>query len=1042
MKNLISGFAGSAWRKKILSWPSLSLLPVIGCSLLFALGANDHRPSPLPEQETTREFVETPAQRFIENLPPTANLPAAKDRSARVAAFRSISAPGPVWTALGPSPIPNGQTENRVDPVSGRVTAIAVHPVDPLVAYVGTAQGGLYRTLDGGTTWTQLMDNASSGLTGTPLAIGAVTIDPTNSSTVLVGTGEGNLSGDSFFGNGLYIITGADGLSPVVNGPYNLRASDNADIFTGRSIVAIAVDPANHNNVFCTTSSGVGGIVPTTFSTLPPRGLYRSTNAFAGVDATGTPVFTQLSVNASETNAITTSVAIDPSNANNLVCALYSQAGTNTTGGIYQTTNALAVTPTFTRTLALPDFINAKLAINKVGSVVTVYAATEEGTPNGRLYKSTNGGATFGAALSAANGFAGTQGFYDIAVAVDPTNANNVYLGGNVGSNIFLYSTSGGATFNSSVTGLHADVHAIAIAPSNPAVIYHGNDGGIWKSTDSGGNWTSFNNSTFSATQFMGVALHPTDRYFSIGGTQDNGTEFLKPDASFTRADFGDGGYALIDQGATDTTTVTMYHTYFNSTGSLIGTARVLNVPCATEGEWSFRGIYSGSVDPTVHCDGAADIFNGISLSDNVNFYAPQTLGPGTPNTWYFGSNKLYRSINRADHATAVSQVLQSGIPVSAIAISPQDDNVRVVGLNNGKVFATTTGSATLLQIAGTGATNGTSTTPSVGVGRIAIDPGNKAVAYLCFNGFGTSGSPIAHIWKTTNLNALSSNAFVVFTPMSSGLPDIPANAIVIDPVTFNGAGSTDIYVGTDAGVYYSPDGGSSWSPYGTGFPHVAVFGLEIQNPSRVIRAATHGRGLYEAATVSTILPTPTPTPTPTPVAAAYGEIYDPPPGSTFSSSKVTFSWTAGSATAYALLVGNKVGGSDIFSSGQTAAHSVTVSNLPTDGRTIYVRLYSKVNGVFYNPPQDYTYTAQPLIVMTPGIAPNSGIYKKKVTVNIATQTPGATIYYTTDGTAPTTASIKFTGPFTLTASKTVKAKAFKSGVPDSLVATATYTIK
>jgi hypothetical protein len=798
------------------------------------------------------------------------------------------------------------------------------------------------------------------------------------------------------------------------------------------------------------TSSGVGGIVPSVYSVLPPRGLYRSANAFAGVDATGTPVFTQLSAASSETNAITTAAVVDPSNGNNVVCALYSQSGTNT-GGIYRSTNALAATPTFTRTLPLPDFTNAKLAINKVGSTVTVYAATEEGSPNGRLYKSVDGGATFGADLAAADGFAGSQGFYDIAVAVDPTNASNVYLGGNVGSNIFLYSTNAGASFNSSVTGLHADVHAIAVAPSNPAVIYHGNDGGIWKSTDSGGTWASLNNSTFSATQFMGVALHPTDHYFSIGGTQDNGTEFLKPDASFTRADFGDGGYALIDQNATDTINVTMYHTYFNQKSSLIGTARILSVPCATEGNWSFRGIYSGGIDPTTHCDGASDLFNGIALSDDVNFYAPQTLGPGNPNTWYFGSNRLYRSINKADSAVVASQLLESGVPISAIAISPQDDSVRVVGLNNGKVFATTKASTTLLQIAGVGATiNGTVNTPASGVGRIAIDPNNKAVAYVCFNGFGTPANPISHVWKTTNLDAINSPCGVVaFSPVSSGLPDIPVNAIAIDPVTLSGSNSSDIYVGTDAGVYYSSDAGVSWSVYGSGFPHVAVFGLEIQNSSRVVRAATHGRGLYEAATVSTVTPTPTPTPaaTPTPTPPPpYGEITSPPPCAPLPGATVTFTWSAGSATAYLLAVGdNRVsepGGSNIFSSGQTAGKSITVRNIPTDGRNIYVRLWSLVGGTWYNPPQDYIYTAQPLIVMTPGIAPTSGTYKKKVTVNIATQTPGATIYYTIDGTTPTTASTKFTGPFTLTTSKTVKAKASKSGVPDSVVATATYKIK
>ena len=750
--------------------------------------------------------------------------------------------------------------------MSGRVSAIAINPTNPLIAYVGTAQGGVYRTLNGGTTWTQLMDNAaSSEQIGTALAIGAITIDPTNASNVLVGTGEGNLSGDSFFGCGLYIITGADGGSPVVHGPYTARAGDNLDIFTGRSIVSIVVDPANHNNVFCATSSGVGGIVASAYSTLPPRGLYRSTNAFADVDVIGTPVFTRLTVNASETNVITTSAVADPSNANNLVCAIFSQSGTNTTGGIYLSTNALSATPTFTRTQALPDFINVKLAINSVAagsiadvkngnlapsiasSTVTVYATADQ--TNGTLYKSVDGGATW-AHLASVNGFAGTQGFYDIAVAVDPANASNIYVGGNTGANIFKFSTNGGTSFLSSVIGLHADVHAIAVAPSNTAVIYHGNDGGIWKSTDSGATWTSLNNSTFSATQFMALAVHPLDRFFSIGGTQDNGTEFLKPDASFTRADFGDGGYSLIDQNATDNVTVTMYHTYFNQTNNLIATARNLSVPCASDGNWSVHGFFTGGA--TVgYCDGSSDTLNGIAGTDTVNFYAPQALGPGNPNTWYFGTDKLYRSINKGDVAPAASQLLESGVPVSAIAISPQDDNFRVVGLNDGKVFATTLGANPLLQIAGSGATHGTTTTPATGVGRIIIDPNNKAVAYLCFNGFGTIATPIAHVWKTTNLDAITLAGSVTWTPMSTGLPDVPANAIAIDPVTLSGGSSTDVYVGTDAGVYYSPNGGTSWSVYGSGFPHAAVFGLEIQNPNRIIRAATHGRGLYQIASMT-----------------------------------------------------------------------------------------------------------------------------------------------------------------------------------------------
>ena len=140
----------------------------------------------------------------------------------------------------------------------------------------------------------------------------------------------------------------------------------------------------------------------------------------------------------------------------------------------------------------------------------------------------------------------------------------------------------------------------------------------------------------------------------------------------------------------TDTTNVVMYHTYFNQANSLIGSGRNLTVPCATEGRWSLHGAFAGA--PGLYCDGTTDTQNGIVLADAVNFYAPMTLGPGNPNTWYFGTDKLYRSINRADAATAVSQTLESGVPVSSIAISTQDDNVRLVGLNNGKIFATTTG--------------------------------------------------------------------------------------------------------------------------------------------------------------------------------------------------------------------------------------------------------------------------------------------------------------------------------------------------------------
>src|SRR5882762_2023357 len=144
----------------------------------------------------------------------------------------------PTWTALGPAPIPNGQTipadANGISltqaPVSGRVTAVAIDPADANTAYVGTAQGGLYQTRDGGTTWTPLMDNAIT------LAVGSLELDPTDATgnTLLIGSGESNFSGDSYAGFGVYKLTALKS-SPVLSGPFN-QSTAATDVFSKRGI--------------------------------------------------------------------------------------------------------------------------------------------------------------------------------------------------------------------------------------------------------------------------------------------------------------------------------------------------------------------------------------------------------------------------------------------------------------------------------------------------------------------------------------------------------------------------------------------------------------------------------------------------------------------------------------------------------------------------------------------------------------------------------------------------------------------------------------
>jgi photosystem II stability/assembly factor-like uncharacterized protein len=714
---------------------------------------------------------------------------------------------GPTWTALGPAPIPNGQTATRRDPVSGRVSAIAIHPVNSNTVYAGTANGGVYRTTDGGTNWTPIFDAALS------LAIGAIAIAPSDPTTVFVGTGESVGSADSFFGIGVYVIKNAD-TAPVLTGPLNRDALNN-DVFTGRAISKILVHPTNANIIFVSTTAGFGGKGGDPSFFLPNRGLYRSTNVLAA-----TPTFAQLTVATVSSNRNITDMVLDPGNSNNIVCAVQAASGAAGDGGIYRSTTALAAAPTFTQTLPLGTS-RIEFAINKVGATVTVLALT--GESKGALRRSTDGGATWSTPLLGSTNACGDQCFYDMAVAIHPTDTNIIYIGGNDGTNILRKSTNAGVSFVTLNTGLHADTHVIVLAPSNPTIIYTGNDGGIWKSIDAGTNWSSLNNTNFSATQFESLALHPTDRNFMIGGTQDNGTEFFHPDGTWTHADDGDGGYALIDQNAVDTTTVTMYHTYNNSLNQQVGFARVTNSVAAVPCNWDFLGLQNPQFCASNH------ITNGLGTNGDtaVLFYAPMALGPGNPNTVYFGTDRLYRSADKGNTMSVVSQgPIAAGVPVSSIGISRQNDNVRIVGLQNGKVFATTTGATVLTDVTGP--------IPAFFVAKALIDPNHVTTAYVTLGGFGLA--PGAHIWKSVNFGAAAT-----WTASGTGIPDVPVNALVVDPNN-----SSLLYAGTDIGVFQSIDAGATWNVFGMGLPRTPVFDLAIQNKFRLLRAATHGRGIFE----------------------------------------------------------------------------------------------------------------------------------------------------------------------------------------------------
>jgi hypothetical protein len=784
---------------------------------------------------------------------------------------------GGAWSPIGPLTLPNGVGSNS-GPTSGRVTAIAVDPTSSgQKVYLGTAQGGVWRSLDGGASWISIFDNAQTQ------AIGALALAPSSPTTLYVGTGEFNSCGDCFFGVGLYRIDNADTAATLV-GPINpVQTIGNLTysngIFSGRSITKILVHPTDSATIWVSVARGIGGSGANPLAAAPPvlgtRGVYRSSNA-----TSSTPTFQKLVVTSGSSsfdspptgNLDVTDMVMEPGNPDNILVAAIGVGGVNPeTGGIFRTTNATAATPTFTNRFAAAAGVRISLAINKVGSVVTAYAATSETpavnsacvtSPNGTaqggaIRNSTDGGVTWSGQMAAGQGFCGGQCFYDMPIAVDPNNANLVYIGGQIRSTqsapcsgVALSATDGGANTNSFAndsSGLHADDHALVF--DGAGNIYCGNDGGIWKRSASatGAAWTNLNVSPLNTLQFESIAVHPTDQFLMIGGTQDNGTEFQQTSSgNWRRAESGDGGYALIDQSATDTTNVTMYHTLFNNSG-VIGFDRIFKTACLPVFDsWPVRGRGFGPVDPTpVPCDGGTPLVqdNGLVLTANVLFYAPMALGPGSPNTVYFGADRLYRSNDRGDTMTAVSQIPLASptSPISTIAIWKGGDNVRIAGTQNGQVWATSTGSSTMVNITPVLPTNPAGGTNKF-IGRAMIDPNNKNVAYITLSYYAQADQGI---WKITNLNAAagSSPAAAAWQPSGTGIPSVPINAFAIDPLNSN-----NLYAGTDIGVYFSSNAGASWSPFGTGLPKVAVFDLQIQPTSRVLRAGTHGRGVWETA--------------------------------------------------------------------------------------------------------------------------------------------------------------------------------------------------
>ncbi|PWU19209.1 MAG: hypothetical protein C5B50_07100 [Verrucomicrobia bacterium] len=702
-----------------------------------------------------------------------------------------------LWVNIGPSPI----LVNGAAAVSGRVPAIAVDPSSSNHWLIGAADGGVWQTLDAGVNWVPLTDDQAT------LATGAIAFAPSNPNIIYVGTGFPLLSVATFAGAGLLKST---------NGgtAWQLMATSN---FAGAAFSAIIVHPTNPAVLLATTAQSGVGIDPLLKPlTVPPRGIFKSTNGGVSWSQKGPVVSTS---NAGDGTALTA----NPTNFNQM----YAGIGVSfvaQTNGVYRSTDTgetwgQIIGPWSTMTGGVGRVAVAIAPSNPNVVYVSVQDAFNGIGHDGGLlglWRTDNawaGTPTWAQVPTAATdgtlpgyGYCGNACWARLGITVDPSNPDILYA---LGITFWKCTNCGtNPTWTDVRDGDHIDQFSVAWT-GNRLIL--GNDGGVYSTTNGGASWFN-HNTNLSITQFYAGCPHPTNANFALGGTQDNGS--IKWSGSNTWQWFGVAG----------------------DTG-----------PCAISSshpdiDWAFYTLRTTNGGATL--DQAA---SGIDFSQAKVFIAPCEKCPSRDDVFITGTSTLLKSTNYFS-GTNTSWFTNSPTqdePISALTFAPSDTNC------NTYAFGTQFGNHLLLTSNG-GTTwanlDLSNAVPNRYVTDLAFNPTNANILYVTLSGFdeNTPAQP-GHVFQTTNAFGVSPTWLNVSPPA-----DIPHNTVVLDPSNPN-----NIYIGTDIGIWRSSNGGASWSHMGpeSGMPNVAVFDLEISRGTGRLMAFTHGRGAFVLVSAPTFLP-------------------------------------------------------------------------------------------------------------------------------------------------------------------------------------------
>lgn len=633
------------------------------------------------------------------------------------------------WTSLGPAVSDGGYAGH------GRINSIGFHPTNNQIVYAGAAGGGLWKTTNGGSSWVTTTDNLAT------LGVSAIVVDPTNPNIVYIATGDGDAADNYSVG----VLKSTDGGNTFATTGLNWASN------IGGLIRAMVMDP-NDNNTLVVASN---------------YGIYRTTDA--GVNWTQ-----EISGNFYDVEA-------RPDAATDYYYA-------SSANIIYRSTDK---GDSWTAVQTISGSNRIALAVTSADNTV-VYALSSKSSGSGfnGLFKSTDSGGAYTSMSTTPNilgwnangGDSQGQGWYDLALAADPSNASTVYVGGvntwkstNSGTSWSLKSHWSGAP---GVETIHADKHVLTFQGSN---LWEGNDGGIYVSSNGGTNWANKTNGIVHSLQYRVGVSQSDDK--AITGFQDNGTK-LRSGSTWYDVLGGDGMDCTIHKNNSSI----MYGEYYN--GDI------------------YRSMNGGA--------SFGSIREHISGAPTGGWVTPYLLDPSNNNTMYIGFADVYKSVNRGDTWTKISTLGLGNL--TYVSVAPSNPSVIVAG-NGSAVRLTSNGGSSWTTI----------TPPATNVSVVIFDPANASTMYLTAQNYSAGEK----VYKSTNSGS-------TWTNISGSLPNIPANTIVAVQ------GYTDaLYVGMDVGVYRYNTATANWELFNQNLPNVEITELEIDYAENKLYAATYGRGLW-----------------------------------------------------------------------------------------------------------------------------------------------------------------------------------------------------